>query len=119
MIRAVSDRIAVMRAGEIVEAGRADDVYANPAHEYTRALLAAVPSPDPRRMRAPGRTPARELRAGLMRTACRDTTHAAPDQCAAADQSQRSLPATPSAFGGRCRPRAPAAAGAQSCPSAA
>ncbi len=52
VVRAVSDRIAVMRAGEIVEAGRADDVYANPAHEYTRALLAAVPVPDPRRMRA-------------------------------------------------------------------
>jgi oligopeptide/dipeptide ABC transporter ATP-binding protein len=37
--------------GKIVETGSVGQVYANPAHEYTRALLAAVPVPDPQRMR--------------------------------------------------------------------
>lgn len=48
-VRFVSDRIAVMRGGVIVEAGGADDVLRAPAHPYTRALLDAVP-----RLRAPG-----------------------------------------------------------------
>jgi ABC-type oligopeptide transport system ATPase subunit len=51
VVRAMSDRIAVMNLGKIVEAGRADDVYTNPKDEYTKALLAAVPVPDPLRMR--------------------------------------------------------------------
>jgi oligopeptide/dipeptide ABC transporter ATP-binding protein len=46
----MSDRIAVMQAGRIVETGDAETVYAEPSHPYTRALLAAVPVPDPRRM---------------------------------------------------------------------
>ncbi len=51
VVREMSDRIAVMSKGEIVEHGRADDVYKHPKNEYTRALLAAVPVPDPRKMR--------------------------------------------------------------------
>lgn len=43
VVRVMADRVAVMRAGEIVEHGPAADVYARPAHEYTRALLAAIP----------------------------------------------------------------------------
>jgi oligopeptide transport system ATP-binding protein len=50
VVRAVSDRIAVMNLGKIVEAGPADEVYENPKDEYTKALLAAVPVPDPVRM---------------------------------------------------------------------
>jgi ABC-type oligopeptide transport system ATPase subunit len=52
VVRAMSDRIAVMADGRIVEAGPADEVYGSPRHEYTKGLLAAVPVPDPRKMRA-------------------------------------------------------------------
>jgi oligopeptide transport system ATP-binding protein len=51
VVRSMSDHIAVMKDGKIVETGPADDVYVTPTHEYTRALLTAVPVPDPRRMR--------------------------------------------------------------------
>ena len=51
VVRAVSDRIAVMKEGRIVEMGHADEVYERPSHEYTRSLLDAVPIPDPRKMK--------------------------------------------------------------------
>ena len=43
VIRQVSDTVAVMRLGRIVEAGLVDDIFANPQHDYTRALIDAVP----------------------------------------------------------------------------
>jgi oligopeptide transport system ATP-binding protein len=52
VVEGMSDRIAVMNLGKIVEMGPAAEVYANPKNEYTQALLAAVPVPDPRMMRA-------------------------------------------------------------------
>jgi oligopeptide transport system ATP-binding protein len=51
VVRSMSDHIAVMKDGKILETGTADEVYETPKHEYTRALLTAVPLPDPRRMR--------------------------------------------------------------------
>jgi ABC-type oligopeptide transport system ATPase subunit len=48
----MSDTIAVMHEGRIVEQGAAEDVYINPQSDYTRALLTAVPVPDPELMRA-------------------------------------------------------------------
>ncbi len=48
VIRHVSDRIAVMYLGKIVELGPADEVYSNPIHPYTLSLLSALPIPDPR-----------------------------------------------------------------------
>ena len=47
VVRNISDRIAVLYKGRIVEAGRTEDVFDNPRHEYTQALLSAVPIPDP------------------------------------------------------------------------
>ncbi|MDP3961686.1 MAG: ABC transporter ATP-binding protein, partial [Pseudorhodobacter sp.] len=43
VMRSVTDRVMVMRAGEIVEAGETETVFTNPQHPYTRALLAAAP----------------------------------------------------------------------------
>jgi oligopeptide/dipeptide ABC transporter ATP-binding protein len=47
VVRHVSDRIAIMYLGKIVEIGEADEIFERPAHPYTRALIAAIPVPDP------------------------------------------------------------------------
>jgi peptide/nickel transport system ATP-binding protein len=49
VVRYMSDRVMVMYLGEVVEIGPVEEIYAQPAHPYTRALLAAMPSMDPDR----------------------------------------------------------------------
>ena len=51
VVRTMSDEIAVMNQGKLVEVGPAEQVYTSPKDEYTKALFAAVPVPDPRRQR--------------------------------------------------------------------
>ncbi|PKY92331.1 ABC transporter ATP-binding protein [Facklamia hominis] len=57
MVKYISDRIAVMYRGKIVEMGDADQIYHHAVHPYTRSLLSAVPQPDPisekKRIRVP------------------------------------------------------------------
>jgi oligopeptide transport system ATP-binding protein len=52
VVRHISDRIAVMHDGKIVEEGTADQICENPRDAYTKQLLASVPIPDPRESRA-------------------------------------------------------------------
>ena len=53
VVRHISDRIAVMYLGRIVEQGDAEEVYLRPRHPYTEALLSAIPVPDPDPRSAP------------------------------------------------------------------
>lgn len=57
MVKHISDRVAVMYMGKIVELAESEELYTNPQHAYTKSLLAAIPVPDPKieskRMRAP------------------------------------------------------------------
>ena len=54
MVEFLCDRTGVMYHGKLVEEGRTKDIFAHPEHEYTKALLAAVPIPDPRIERQKG-----------------------------------------------------------------
>lgn len=51
MVRYISDRIGVMYLGKIVELAPSDELYDNPQHPYTKALLSAIPIPDPEEQR--------------------------------------------------------------------
>jgi peptide/nickel transport system ATP-binding protein len=89
LVRQISDRVAVMHLGRIVEIGTREEVYERPAHPYTQSLLAAVPVPDPRRR---GARPRLLLRGELPDpsdppSGCRFRTRCwkAQDECARVD----------------------------------
>jgi oligopeptide/dipeptide ABC transporter ATP-binding protein len=51
VVKHIADRVAVMYLGRIVESARADELFANPRHPYTRALFSAIPVPQPHAQR--------------------------------------------------------------------
>ena len=51
VVKHVSDRVGVMYLGKMAELADGEELYANPLHPYTRALLSAIPEPDPRAKR--------------------------------------------------------------------
>ncbi len=61
VVRHVAQQVAVMYRGRVVESGTTAEVFAGPAHPYTRSLLDAVPLPDPARRRRGGRAQAQQL----------------------------------------------------------
>ena len=48
MVKYISDRIGVLHLGRMLETGTTEEIFSNPLHPYTRSLLSAIPSPDPR-----------------------------------------------------------------------
>lgn len=57
MVKYISDRVAVMNRGKIVELANSEDLYNHPLHPYTKSLLSAIPVPDPRSERTRKRFP--------------------------------------------------------------
>ena len=55
VVRFISDRIAVIHKGQIVELAEAEELFAHPLHPYTKALLSAVPNPNPTATTVTGR----------------------------------------------------------------
>ena len=116
VVRNISDRVAVLYMGRIVEIGPGDAIYRRPAHPYTRMLLEAVPVPDPAWRSAPAARPAGEMPSRLAPpSGCRFRTRC-PRAMALCAEVEPSLVAMPSGQSAACHvphdEPAPAVAGA-------
>lgn len=71
VVRHIADRVAVMYLGRIVEIGNKRDIYSNPQHPYTKALIGAVPLPQPGQVKAPLRLSGEVPSASRVPSGCR------------------------------------------------
>ena len=112
LVKQVSDRVAVMYLGKLVEIGPAESLYREPLHPYTVALLASIPSPDPTATRRPVADTIRgELPSPIdppsgcrFRTRCPRAQDVCADRGAAAAQARR-RPLRGLSLSGRARRR--------------
>ena len=97
VVRHISDRIAVMYLGKIVEIADADELNENPLHPYTESLLSAIPMPDPnmakerKRIILEGDVPSpMNLPSGCaFRTRCRYATEQCAKECPSLDGQRK------------------------------
>ncbi len=93
VVEHISDRVAVMYVGKLVELAETDELYYNPKHPYTEALMAAVPKPDPRLRGRPIRLPGEVASPANPPTGCyfHPRCRYAQDRCAAEEPQLREV----------------------------
>jgi oligopeptide/dipeptide ABC transporter ATP-binding protein len=96
-VRYAADRVAVLYVGQLIELGPVRDVLGHPVHPYTKALLAAVPVPDPKRRRARYRISGEVPTLINPKPGCRFAPRCpfVIDRCRAEDPQLRSIPEFP------------------------
>lgn len=94
----ISDRIAIMYLGKIVEMGDKEEIFSNPVHPYTQALLLAIPVPDPERKRKDVELKGEVPSAINVPSGCRFHTRCPKAEKTCAEKEPEMIPVSPSHF---------------------
>jgi len=94
----ISDRIAIMYLGKIVEMGNKEEIFSNPMHPYTQALLLAIPVPDPERKRKDVELKGEVPSAINVPSGCRFHTRCPKAEKTCAEKEPEMIPVSPSHF---------------------
>jgi peptide/nickel transport system ATP-binding protein len=94
----ISDRIAIMYLGKIVEMGNKEEIFSNPMHPYTQALLLAIPVPDPERKRRDVELKGEVPSAINVPSGCRFHTRCPKAEKTCAEKEPEMIPVSPSHF---------------------
>jgi oligopeptide/dipeptide ABC transporter ATP-binding protein len=90
VVRHISDRVAVMYLGSLVELANTEEIFEKPFHPYTRALLSAIPTPDPEKAKLRSRLSAEPTGPVDLGEACRFKPHC-PDASDACEEEATEL----------------------------